>query len=111
MRKEAFPRSIRIKKESEFRLIFQHGIKSKGENLIVFRLKRADEQGQKFGIKIARGIKRAVKRNKIKRLIREILRKNKDKFDKNESVVVWCKITGGELDLHRLEEELMNLIR
>ena len=111
VRKEGFPKSIRVKKESEFKRIIEKGIKKKSENLIVFRLRCADGEGQKFGIKIARGIKKAVKRNKIKRVIREVLRRNKEKFDKNESVVVLCKRTAGEVDLYRLREELESLIR
>ncbi len=111
MRKEAFPKSIRVKKESEFKRIIEKGIKKKSENLIVFRLLGAGIEGQKFGIKIARGFKKAVTRNKIKRVIREVLRKNKVKFEKNEGVVVLCKSTAGEVDVRRLKEELESLIR
>ncbi len=110
MSQEGFPKSIRVKKESEFRQIIEKGIKKKGENLIVFRLQEAGIEGQRFGIKIGRGIKKAVLRNKIKRVIREVLRKSKDKFDKNEGVVVLCKSTAGGKDLRKLREELESLI-
>lgn len=111
VKKEGFPKNIRVKKESEFKRIIENGIKKKGENLIVFRLLGADKEGQKFGIKIARGIKKAVTRNKIKRVIREVLRKSKDKFDKNEGVVVVCKSSAGGVDVRKLKEELESLIR
>ncbi len=109
--KEAFPKNIRVKKESEFKRILEKGIKKKGEDLIVFRLKGMGVEEQKFGIKIAGGIKKAVLRNKIKRMIREFLRKKKDKFDKNEGVVVVCKSSAGRVDVRELEEELESLIR
>lgn len=111
MRKESFGKSIRVKKESEFKRIIEKGSKRRGENLIIFRLLGAANEGQKFGIKIGRGIKTAVLRNKIKREIREVLRKNKDRFDKNEGVVVVCKSTTGGLNLSKLREELEWLIR
>lgn len=111
VRKERFPQELRIKKEAEFREIIEEGVKRGGKNLIVFRLHGADGEGQKFGIKITRGIKGAVRRNKIKRVIREVLRKNKGDFDKNENVVVVCRGTTGEVDLRRLKEELESLIR
>lgn len=109
--KEGFPKSIRVKKESEFKRIIKNGTKSEGENLIVFRLRVADKEEQKFGIKIARGIKKAVFRNRIKRVIREVLRKNKDRFDENESVVVVCKSSAGDVDVRELKEELEGLIK
>ena len=85
----------------------------------MYRLRSADG-GQKFGIKIARGTKGATKRNKIKRIIRETLRKNKDKFDPNEKVVVLLRspkkgmnhaVHTGEIDFGKLQEELENLIK
>jgi ribonuclease P protein component len=118
MGKEDFPKKIRIKKNSEFNQIIKTGTKKLGENIVLYRLDSSGE-GQKFGIKISRGIKGAVKRNKIKRIIRETLRMNKDKFDSNEKVVVLFKSpTKGvnrmvhiqEIDCNKLKEELENLI-
>jgi ribonuclease P protein component len=113
-----FPKKIRVKKESEFNQIIKNGDKKSGKDVTLFRLPSPDE-GQKFGIKISRGMKGAVKRNKIKRIIRETLRKNKDQFDPNEKVVVLVKspakemkrkVHTQEVDCDRLKEELENLI-
>jgi ribonuclease P protein component len=130
-----FPKKIRVKKGSEFDQIIKNGSKRLGENLALYRLRSSDE-GQKFGIKIARGIKGAVKRNKIKRILRETLRKNKDKFDPNEKVVVLFRSPGkgknrpdgrpqtgarpspsgrmvhtGGIDFEKLKKELESLIK
>jgi ribonuclease P protein component len=119
MNQENFPKKIRIKKDSEFHQIIKTGTKKLGENIVLYRLDSLGE-GQKFGIKISRGVKGAVKRNKIKRIIRETLRKNKDKFDSNEKVVVVFKsLTKGikrivdtqKMDSDKLREELENLIK
>jgi len=113
-----FPKNIRIKKESEFNQVIKKGAKKFGKNLVLYRLHSSDE-GQKFGIKISKGVKGGVRRNKIKRIVREILRKNKDKFDSNEKVVVLFRspIKGlsrtaesKEIDFDQLREELENLI-
>jgi ribonuclease P protein component len=114
-----FPKRIRVKRQSEFDQIIKEGSRKSGEYIVLYRLRSPDE-GQKFGIKIARGTKGAVKRNKIKRVIRETLRKNKDEFDPNEKVVVLFRSPGrgadhtvhaGEIDFDRLGEELENLIK
>jgi ribonuclease P protein component len=114
-----FPKEIRVKKQSEFDQVIKEGSRKSGEYLVLYRLRSSDE-GQKFGIKIGRGTKGAVKRNKIKRIIRETLRKNKDKFDPNEKVVVLFRspnktannmVRAGDLDLGELREELESLIK
>jgi ribonuclease P protein component len=114
-----FPKAIRVKKQPEFDQVIKEGSRTSGEYLVLYRLRSSDE-GQKFGIKIARGTKGAVKRNKIKRIIRETLRKNKGKFDPNEKVVVLFRspnkgvnraVHAGEIDFDRLGEELERLIK
>ncbi|MCK4384934.1 MAG: ribonuclease P protein component [candidate division Zixibacteria bacterium] len=114
-----FPKRIRVKKKSEFNQIIKNGSKKFGENLVLYRL-RSSGEGQKFGIKIARGTKGAVRRNKIKRIIRETLRKNKERFDPNEKVVVLFRspnkgtshtVHTGGIDFDKLGAELENLIR
>ncbi len=114
-----FPKGIRVKKQSEFHRIIKQGSKKAGELIVLYRLPSSDE-GQRFGIKIGRGTKGAVKRNKIKRIVRETLRRNKDKFDPNEKVVVLFRspnkgankmVHAGEIDFEKLKEELENLIK
>ena len=110
MKKEGYPKNIRIKKESDFQQTFLHGVKKKGESLIVFRLGREDESGPKFGIKVGRGISNAVIRNRIKRNIREVLRKSRGVFNQNENIVVLVRSTSAEVDIRKLKQELQDLI-
>jgi ribonuclease P protein component len=119
MSKEDFPKKLKIKKNSEFNWVIKSGTKKLGENIVLYRL-RSSGEGQKFGIKISKGTKGAVIRNKIKRIIRETLRKNKDKFDPYEKVVVLVKsptqgmnriVHPQEIDFDKLKEELENLIK
>ncbi len=110
VKKEGYPKNVRIKREYEFRQTFLHGSKRRGEVFIIFRDKRKDENGAKFGIKVGKGIKKASERNKIKRVIKEVLRKNKERFGKNENVIVLCKSASEEMNLQKLKEELEKLI-
>lgn len=111
MKKEGFPGRIRIKKDSEFWAIIKKAQKSYSPNLTLFRLRREDKPGQRFGIKIAGGFKGAVERNRVKRTVREVLRKNKHEFLDDESVVVLCKVSAGAVDSGQLRNELEGLIR
>jgi ribonuclease P protein component len=109
MVEEGFSKSYRVKKPIEFRRIMVEGAKSRGRNLVLYRLEGTG--GQRFGIRIGRGTKNAVVRNRLKRTIREFLRRNKDSFARDESVVVVCKASAEALSPERLTEELANLIR
>jgi len=106
--KEDFGKKLRIKSDKEFEEVLAKGGKTFGKNLTIVRL-RADE-GQKFGIRINRAIK-GVKRNRIKRILREILRKNKDKFGSNEKMAVLYNSDKMDVKYQELLEEFQNLLR
>ena len=108
MKKEGFPKEIRIKKKSEIDEVIKKGKKTSGENLTLYRLEK-DEGKQKFGVKVNRNIKGAVKRNRIKRLLREILRKNKEKFRGNEKVLIFYRSSTAKASYQSLLSEFENL--
>jgi ribonuclease P protein component len=110
MKKEGFPGKIRIKKESEFWAIIRKAQKKSSPHLTLFRLRGEDKPGQRFGIKVAGGFKGAAERNRVKRTIREVLRKNKHEFLEDESVVVLCKVSAGTVKSRELRGELESLI-
>jgi ribonuclease P protein component len=107
---KGFPKRCRVKKESEFKRIIEGGIKKRRRNLILYRLKEGEEEGQRFGIKVSGGHLKSVERNRIKREIREVLRKNRDRFAKNESAVVVCRPSTLKQDRGKLREDLEALI-
>jgi len=109
MAEEGFSKRTRVKRPAEFKRIMVEGSRSRGRNLTLYRLKGTE--GQRFGIRIGRGTKNAVVRNRLKRTIREFLRKNKDSFARNESAVVVCRAPAETLNPERLTEELAGLIR
>ena len=109
MRKEGYSKGARVKKPIEFDRVIFEGAKKKGRNLVVYRLQWTE--GQKFGVKIGKGVKRAVLRNRLKRVIREFLRRNKDAFAENEGIVVVCKPSAEQAGPEKLREELASLIR
>jgi ribonuclease P protein component len=110
VKKEGFPKSIRVNKASEFRQIIESGTKRAGDNLIVFRLQSDHHRGQRFGIRIPPGIRNAVQRNRIKRTIREALRKNKGRLARNESVLVVCRSSALVVGADKLKEDLERLL-
>ena len=109
MKKEGFPKEIRIKKKSEFEQVTKKGKKIPGKNLILYKLD-SNEKPQKFGIKLNRNFKGSVKRNRIKRLLREILRKNKERFKENEQVLIFYRSTSAEISYQELLSEFENLV-
>ncbi len=84
----SFPKKNRIIKSCEFRNIYQKGKKFVG-NVIVINYQLVDKSdSSKIGISISKKIGKSNERNYIKRVLREIFRKNKNNFKKQSYIVV-----------------------
>jgi len=71
-----FDRSERIRRRTEYQEIYSRGVKVHGRLLTLFRLANGLQTGR-LGIAATKKLGGAVVRNRAKRLIRELFRRNK----------------------------------
>jgi ribonuclease P protein component len=70
-----FPKTARILRSSDFRKVYDAGVRISGPYFAAFCLRvERDGGGPRLGFTVARAFGRAVKRNRAKRRIREALR-------------------------------------
>jgi len=99
-------RSSIIRKRSQFNEIFRTGKRKSGSTVtIVF----AENSVFQFGITFRKGTKSAVKRNKAKRRIKEMMRRRKFKLNRNLSIVFILSRDSLNLSFDELSGELQNL--
>lgn len=77
-----------LKNSKEFNSIYSKGRKIYTKYTILFVAK---DQNQKFGFVCSKKVGNAVIRNRLKRIFREIVRKNISKFNTNYSFVIVAK--------------------
>ncbi|MCK5106919.1 MAG: ribonuclease P protein component, partial [Elusimicrobiales bacterium] len=89
MNKFSFPKSLRIKRRKLFDFIFKNGKKTATKNLVMwysifneynqkdFLEDNSNSKNIKLGLVVSKKLGNAVKRNKIKRLLREAFRLSK----------------------------------
>lgn len=118
---QKYPRREKLKQKKEIDLLFAKGKWQTSGNLRIISIdldKKPSVEiqtgNQKFGVSVSKKyFKRAVDRNRIKRLLREIYRKNKDLFvlnfgEHSLSMIFWVSKVP-PTDLKSLEENFQNL--
>src|SRR5262245_49013415 len=107
--KARFRPQDRIRKRSEYQVIYDKGQRIPSGSFVLFVLRNALGR-PRLGITATRRVGGAVKRNRAKRLVREIFRRHRSEFEDVDIVVnVRAALPGAEY--RRVEAELLTRLR
>ena len=107
---EEFPHEVRIVRSSDYRTLYKAGKKVYSEKFVLFWRKNGIGF-HRLGITVSRKTGNSVVRNRIKRLFREIFRKNFRLIPGQFDFVVNAKPNCGKAKYSELHEEFLHAIR
>jgi ribonuclease P protein component len=100
----------KIRRRADFLRISRDGVKYQTDH---FRLSICPNSlpQRRLGITVGKHVGSAVKRNRVKRLIREFFRLNKAKFPASTDIVVVAKEGAAGLNFWQVSDELKGIFR
>ncbi len=105
------PKQNRLKKKTDFEMIFKDG-KGYKEAFLFLKTKSNDLELSRFGFAVGIKIsKKAVVRNKIKRWLREAIRKNLSEVKKGFDIVVGASPGIEDKDFHDIKRAVDKLLK
>jgi ribonuclease P protein component len=115
MHDQAFPRTRRLGKRAEFRRTYDEGKKLAGRHLVLF-FRSTEARGLRLGLTVTRHVGNSVVRNRIRRRLREIYRREvRQILDGNRwfcaDLVVNVRPGATGVDLDALAEDFTRLAR
>jgi len=106
-----FPKSARILRSKDFRRVYDHGAKFSGPLFSAFYLRNNGEEGVKVGFTCPRALGGAVVRNRIRRRVREAVRKYLDRMGAGWEIVINPRQRAMSVPFPQLEQEVEKLIQ
>jgi len=88
VKKERLSSKERLKKDKEFQIVFREGKKIWINSILLIIYKPNDLNYRRLGIVVSKKIRKANQRNKVKRRVRELFRRNKDLFPENCDIII-----------------------
>ncbi|HSD72191.1 MAG TPA: ribonuclease P protein component [Thermoanaerobaculia bacterium] len=114
-RRETFSRDDRLRKRRDFEECYASGVRVSGRHLQVFLLMadsaRPAPSRPRLGLSVSRRVGGAVTRNRVRRRLREIFRRNRDIFGgRGGNLVVNARPSAAQASLAELLDEYRTLV-
>jgi len=108
-RDESFSREYRLRKSTEFKRIFSRGKRSATRYFVIYSLPNR-LSFPRLGIQVKAKIGSAVRRNYIKRMVRETFRKMKHEFHRPVDLIFIAEKQILDLKCSEFEQELRKVL-
>lgn len=109
MVKQTFGKHERIRKRRDYLRVYQNGYRVNSKNFIII-LSENRLGVKRLGLTVSKKAGNSVKRNRIKRLLREFFRLNKNRFPSSQDIVIIAKKSIPPLKYQDVCRELENLL-
>ncbi len=109
MTRQSFRRNERIRRKKEYDAIYRQGIRRHSAHFTVITT-RSSSGVSRLGLTVSRKVGNAVKRNRIKRLLREFFRLNRSRFPVPLDIVIIPKRNLPPLTFADVARELESLL-
>ncbi len=106
---ETFGKEDRLLKSIDFKRVLRHGKRLVFPDLTVVAFARREGR-LRVGLTVSRKVGNAVVRNRVKRRLREIVRRNRERADGAWDVVVIARVTSARADYHALHGQLVEAL-
>ncbi|MGH9737584.1 MAG: ribonuclease P protein component [Candidatus Acidiferrales bacterium] len=104
-----FPRACRLVRRADFDAVYREGRKKTSREFAVF-LRANSLPLSRFGWSIKKALGRAVRRNRIRRRVREIVRLHRNEIAAGWDVVIHPRASAAVADFEALAADLLRLL-
>jgi ribonuclease P protein component len=109
-RDERLRREERLRRKKDFEVVAREGVRRHTKNFMI--ISRKNDQGfSRVGAVASKRLGKAVERNRVKRLMREFFRRNKDRLPPSTDYVIVGKKGAQDLPFAHVVDELSTLLK
>ncbi|NLK20578.1 MAG: ribonuclease P protein component [Epulopiscium sp.] len=99
-----------LKKNYEFRIVYNKGTSIANRFLVMYRLKNGKDINR-LGISVSKKVGNSVIRNRITRLIKESYRLQENKIKRGWDIVIIARVPSKDLDYKEIYKSLTHLLK
>ncbi|WP_124057761.1 ribonuclease P protein component [Vaginisenegalia massiliensis] len=101
----------RVKKEKEFQKVFSEGTSVANRQLVLYTFPKENQEHFRVGISVGKRIGNAVKRNQVKRYIRQALHELEDQIQPEWDFLVIARPDISQRDFFQVKKSLIHVMK
>lgn len=101
----------KLQRNRDFRIVFHRGQSVANRFFVLYVSKKEQALVTRIGFSVSKKVGNAVVRNRVKRLLREVMRKQLSRFGTGHDVVVIARKEASGLSYEEVDRQLMQLLR
>ena len=110
--RETFSRDDRLRKRTEFEACYASGVRVSGRHLVLFLVADPAASRPRIGISVSKKVGNAVVRNRVKRRLRELFRRNRAEFSgRNGQIAVNARPSAAAAPFEDLARDYTTILR
>ncbi|ABO51827.1 ribonuclease P protein component [Desulforamulus reducens MI-1] len=99
---------VSLKKNSDFRNVYRFGVSAANRYLVLYKFPNKG-LGRRFGFSISKKVGKAVCRNRLRRILKELCRFHLDRFSDDCDFVFIVRQTSSDQDFHQMEKHMWHV--
>lgn len=103
-------REARLTSREDYRSVYKRGKSVANKELVLYFLKK-ENNGKRFGISVSKKIGSAVVRNRVKRLIKETIRRNQESIKNGYDLILIARQPAREKSFHEVEKAFIDALK
>jgi ribonuclease P protein component len=103
-------KAFRVKDNKEFQLIFKKGKSFANRQLVIYYMKKTDQQHFRIGLSVGKKIGNAVVRNQIKRYLRQAFHELEDRVLPMYDIIIIARQPTKDMEFSEIKKSLIHLL-
>jgi ribonuclease P protein component len=104
-------KKYRLVKKRDYNIVYAHGETVSNRQFVVYFKRNEETEHFRLGLSVSRKIGNAVVRNRMRRLVKEIVRRHKDEIVPHVDMIFIVRIAAVSMDYHQLEKSVLHVLR
>ncbi|MDC3414911.1 ribonuclease P protein component [Aquibacillus sp. 3ASR75-11] len=103
-------KAYRLKKNEEFQLVFKKGQSFANRQLVLYFLKKKDQDHFRIGLSVSKKIGKAVTRNRIKRYMKQAFLELEDNILNEYDFIIIARQPTGDMNFFQIKKSLQHVL-